>query len=361
MHRAQGPRVRPSKRRKLSHQTSDENIDDDEFDQSSPPSSPTRDHRETQSPEAQLHVPHSSPPHANQEDVPPDSPRDRSSSPPSPAHDFQTPKHHRTRFVGPLPGLASSTPTFTATPHLIVYPSFQSRLLASTSTNAHPTTTSPGPHIRGPRPTLDLTLPDAFSPSRKRGAREYIYGGIAETVRGWVVDMATIVAGHATSPAKPTNRYGGIAQNDAGSHVTFTDDSEKDIEEIPDGRSRILVKEVLLIDNNGRFILIRSHPSPTSSLSHQDTNVQHDGETWMLINTDPQSRKPNSGSLRSEAYSRLAAVQTGKTINIKGGEAMTWELSLNLNLGRTERTNTGNEGNADGTRSCKVAVLWDVV
>ena len=36
-----------------------------------------------------------------------------------------------------------------------------------------------------------LTLPDAFSPSRKKGKRDYVSGGIADTVRNWVLNAAT--------------------------------------------------------------------------------------------------------------------------------------------------------------------------
>ena len=34
-------------------------------------------------------------------------------------------------------------------------------------------------------------LPDAFSPSRRKGKREYVSGGLANTVRNWVLSAAT--------------------------------------------------------------------------------------------------------------------------------------------------------------------------
>lgn len=35
------------------------------------------------------------------------------------------------------------------------------------------------------------TLPDAFSPSRRKGRKEYVSGGLANTVRNWVLSAAT--------------------------------------------------------------------------------------------------------------------------------------------------------------------------
>lgn len=37
----------------------------------------------------------------------------------------------------------------------------------------------------------NFTLPDAFSPSRKKGKRDYVSDGLADTVRNWVLNAAT--------------------------------------------------------------------------------------------------------------------------------------------------------------------------
>jgi hypothetical protein len=41
-----------------------------------------------------------------------------------------------------------------------------------------------------------LALPDAFSPSRRKGRRDYLYGGLADTVRNWVLNAATEESHH---------------------------------------------------------------------------------------------------------------------------------------------------------------------
>ena len=38
---------------------------------------------------------------------------------------------------------------------------------------------------------LGSVLPEAFTPSRRRGKHEYVQGGLADTVRGWVLQIST--------------------------------------------------------------------------------------------------------------------------------------------------------------------------
>ncbi|KPI40481.1 uncharacterized protein AB675_7705 [Cyphellophora attinorum] len=40
-------------------------------------------------------------------------------------------------------------------------------------------------------PEMSTTLPDAFTPSRRKGKRDYVSGGLADTVRNWVLQAAT--------------------------------------------------------------------------------------------------------------------------------------------------------------------------
>ena len=42
-----------------------------------------------------------------------------------------------------------------------------------------------------PSAEANFNLPDAFSPSRKKGKRDYVSGGLADTVRNWVLNAAT--------------------------------------------------------------------------------------------------------------------------------------------------------------------------
>jgi hypothetical protein len=92
-----------------------------------------------------------------------------------------------------LDDLLPSSPTLTR-------PSTTTSTLARFKTPAAPTSTLPSSKpIFKPQPAslsnLHTTpLPDTFSPSRRRGKRDYIPGGLADTVRGWVLELGTSIS-----------------------------------------------------------------------------------------------------------------------------------------------------------------------
>ncbi|KAK5080255.1 hypothetical protein LTR05_008703 [Lithohypha guttulata] len=240
----------------------------------------------------------------------------------SPVKDFETPKHRSSRFypsrAPPSRFDAASAQLHQSGTHDLPLPSFQSRLLSSTA--------SPGPHVRGPHPSIDYTLPDAFSPSRRRGGTDYIYGGHAETVRGWVLDVAAQAIG---SPYKPLPKS---ARHDLETgHQRNVAEQE-------------IVTEVLLQSPESDFALVSTIPAGSVSSGSPDKPGLR-----MLINSTsgPSAHvDPNSGS-------RLGQLQSGNKIVTKGGGAMGWNLELTH----------GNDDELylDQSSVYQVAVLWDIV
>ncbi|KIW75019.1 hypothetical protein Z517_11790 [Fonsecaea pedrosoi CBS 271.37] len=66
-------------------------------------------------------------------------------------------------------------------------------------------------------------LPDIFSPSRRRGKRDYLPGGSASLVRSWVLDIATRES-HAESLAEETLRVAQVEKDASGRFVLVSDD-----------------------------------------------------------------------------------------------------------------------------------------
>lgn len=112
------------------------------------------------------------------------------------------------------------------------------------------------------------------------------------------------------------------------------------------------VAEVLVVDRSGRFVVVRS--GDIAGNSDVDAVGEGDGEdqVWMLINTDPQARKSTTGTSRSDSSSRLSSVQPGRTVNVKGGGSMSWDLNMEVAQNHVV--------SKEGPVKCKVAVLWDV-
>ena len=73
---------------------------------------------------------------------------------------------------------------------------------------APPPTTLPNtkPVFKPPLPSQNASnttlLPDAFSPSRRRGKRDYVQGGYADTVRNWVLELRTSLSKPSKEEAK---------------------------------------------------------------------------------------------------------------------------------------------------------------
>lgn len=176
------------------------------------------------------------------------------------------------------------------------------------------------------------------------------------------MDMATIVADQGGPPVKSmAQRHPAAVNNDDDEVIQMSNTAIAST--IPkSGNMQLLVKDVILTDNNSRFVLIRSQPHSISTATHHQPDGQQHGtafetEAWLLINTDPQSRTSSVGTTsRTDLHSRLTGVQPGKIVNVKGGESMNWELKVapDMHLG-SDIMDSKRPG------KCRAAVLWDVV
>lgn len=135
------------------------------------------------------------------------------------------------------------------------------------------------PPERGPHPALAYTLPEAFSPSRRRGkaGAGYRHGGSAETVRQWVLEAA--------------GRAG-------------------------DEQSEVVLKvESAVKDKGGRFVFV--HAPAVDELGYVG---DEEGPLWMLVDSDSH--------LRRGAERKVDLVKAGSQIVLKGGKSMRWSLPL---------------------------------
>ena len=149
-------------------------------------------------------------------------------------------------------------------------------------------------------------LPPAFSPSRRRGKKDYVPGGFADTARGWVLGLAA---------EETRRRAGGVP-----SHVT----------EIP-------VAEVRHDDGEKRCVLMTSEV----------------GRRWILVG------EGGTGYSSSSVGDDKMEVKVGSLIGVRGA-GMTWELDI----GDGEFLERGGEEAGSGAESqehWRVGVLWDVV
>jgi len=121
---------------------------------------------------------------------------------------------------------AATTTTTTAASRRFVLAPPSSLAGASRLPTADPSTQSLAHSILSSRPTFikppppapsnerEEALPDAFSPHRR--GQKYIAGGLADTVRGWVVDTARQVHGHGyQSSAGQRGRAGTVEAEEA--------------------------------------------------------------------------------------------------------------------------------------------------
>lgn len=129
------------------------------------------------------------------------------------ANDFETPvpkrlKRSHSRNTSADPIAISSSPSETDTPdpltdddeadlaHSTTIPYAGSRFRPSKAViKGEDSKTKPSFRTVDPAsalpPELATTLPDAFTPSRRKGKRDYESGGLADTVRSWVLQAAT--------------------------------------------------------------------------------------------------------------------------------------------------------------------------
>lgn len=225
----------------------------------------------------------------------------------SPGKELATPKMRTSRFRNPLTQSShfSTNRQNASAVSGIPLPSFQSRLLAAS------TPSSPGPHLRGPQPYLDYALPDAFSPSRRRGQHEYIEHGHAEVVRSWVLDIA---ARSGVNDAQHSTGRSAFAEAN-----TFT------------------IAEVIHRDVDDRFAII--------STSDQDYR-------WMLVDTDSRPHLPTIAGPTPKL--RVERLHEGSRFVLRGGQVSNWMMGSRESL-----TSTG-----DGRPSSvahRVVALWDLI
>ena len=69
-------------------------------------------------------------------------------------------------------------------------------------------------------------LPDAFSPSRRRGKKEYLSGGLADTIRNWVLNAATEESQRASRSEKVIDLSSAIMDR-SGRAIQATDKNEE--------------------------------------------------------------------------------------------------------------------------------------
>jgi len=357
----QTPSLPPStaKRRKLAHLISDIDTinNDEEFLSSSPPAPTAPQVNKADDQTTQVEIPRSSPEiHYPEKPADPRSRHHTSNDPPlddsdshSPVKTIVTPKLKTSRFRHPPP-FPSAIPLKHPIDQHQPFPSFQSRLLGATTSA-----------LRGPHPSLDFTLPDAFSPSRRRGQREYIHGGHAETVRGWVLDVAAR-AGDGRALAGRGKKV-----EDVG--LSY---DPHDRRGGPDGRMN--VDEILHQDRDGRCAIVKlTGPSNGTSPSSSPSPSQRprprsagSGDMWVLIDTDSQQT-----ARLNPPGSKLDMLRPGVEIMIKGGEAMRWRVDCGRTLVAGGPSSPGQEGRnalfglSSGpvreTSVYHVAVFWDVV
>ena len=67
-------------------------------------------------------------------------------------------------------------------------------------------------------------LPDTFSPSRRRGKRDYVPGGYADTVRNWVLELGTSIAKPSSSGQARTLRVANVRHDVEGRCATIQDE-----------------------------------------------------------------------------------------------------------------------------------------
>lgn len=309
-----------SKRRKISHfHHGDTEGPSDVLDSSPPDSSPTKD------PESAAKRPEnetsrsaeSSPADHIASEIADEVPvTDRHSSPvhtdeDSPGKEFETPKMRTSRFRNPLTqsSQANSIRHPASTTAEQPLPSFQSRLLAAS------TASSPGSHLRGPHPSLDFVLPDAFSPSRRRGQLEYVEHGYAETVRNWVLDMAA---------------RSGVSDTLHTTKQRVSDEAD------PNSFS---ITRIIHLDRDDRFAIV---------------SITDQAELFMLVDTDP--KPPPQATTGITPKSRLERLHEGSQFVFKGGQVSSWMMNItNGSLGTRSETDMTN------STDCRVVVLWDLI
>ena len=217
---------------------------------------------------------------------------DRDQKPTRPAPD---PFDHSTDLDDNIPNSPTHTRTSTSTSAI---PRFKTP--AAPASNLHSTK----PIFKPPPPSqlgLNTTpLPDAFSPSRRRGKRDYIPGGLADTVRNWVLELGTSVS-------KPGSE-----------------------------QSKTVTVARIQHDVEGRCTTIRDEP----------------GEQYLLVSQGQQS---DASSVR---IGDIIEINGGGTSwSIDTGRLASWEAA---GRGRLEGSVDATGERAKSDRSVRVSVLWKV-
>lgn len=84
---------------------------------------------------------------------------------------------------------------------------------------------------------LTSPLPDIFSPSRKKGRREYLHGGAAETARSWILEIANEHSRDAPGSEKTLNLMSSLKDESGRFEIAEDEHQNAWMMVYPDGRA----------------------------------------------------------------------------------------------------------------------------
>jgi hypothetical protein len=169
---------------------------------------------------------------------------DRNQKPTRPATD---PFDHSSDLDDNIPSSPTHARTSTSTIPRFKTPAAPASDLHSTKPIFKP----PPPSQLGLNTTL---LPDAFSPSRQRGKREYIPGGLADTVRNWVLELGTSISKPGSEQSK-TVKVARIQHDVEGRCATIRDEPGEQYLLVSQGQqsdaSSVRIGDIIEINGGG--------------------------------------------------------------------------------------------------------------
>ena len=179
-------------------------------------------------------------------------------------------------------------------------------------------------------------LPDAFSPSKNRGVHEYVDGGHADTVRGWILDVATRTGIHESlsMPKTATAKPDGVSLLSRAAQIQC-------------------VRRVVLKNVNCGFVIVEAIADGAELESSSLRDDDGESRLWMLIDTysRPVARLEQENEL---SKSQLDFLAKGSRFRVREAHASSWELNINLPV-------LASDSDARKLRSCFVAVLWNII
>lgn len=211
-----------------------------------------------------------------------------SSSQESAPKEFETPRQHLGRFRNALaqPSIPAGS---------VALSSFQTRLQGKAAFK---------PKTKPQMLELDFILPHAFSPSRKKleEYRDFVRGGNAETVGNWILGTAA----KAVMSPKTSRR-------------SLTSERYQENRTTTESYDRYQIIDILTHDTSNQFLVVEV-------AQILDMNDAEPGErsVWLLLDQDLNITSDN----KSVIPSKFDNLVVGRTIRIKGGEALQWQLTF---------------------------------